>query len=90
MIIHFSSVHALIKTFNAGAMKMRFAKLLRNLNGLSKNDPYWMRPVEGLIRTVRVVPAIHEGSGRIWATPRLRYATAWPGLGEYPAGSVNP
>jgi hypothetical protein len=51
-MIHFSSVHPLRKTFNNDVSEMRFWKLLRNLKTPSKNDPYCMRPVESVIRTV--------------------------------------
>jgi hypothetical protein len=61
MLIHFSSVHPLIKTFNNDEVKMRFVKLLRKLILSINNDPSCIRPVEGLIRTVRAVWAMPEG-----------------------------
>jgi hypothetical protein len=51
MIIHFSSVHTFILTLPIDVAEMEFAKMLRNLNVISKNDPYRMRPVESAIRT---------------------------------------
>ena len=88
MIIHFSSVHTLILKLRIDVVEMEFLKLLGKMEMSINNYPSCIRTVEAVIRTVRVVPAIGEGSDRIWESPSRRDGV--PGGGEYPAGPVNP